>query len=64
MRRRDPDAGRSTVQRHGRCPRPLRAGSRSLIPDPRPVLDFASNHFELFGLPARYAIDAAALDAA
>ena len=28
------------------------------------MLDFASNHFELFGLPARYAIDAAALDAA
>jgi len=26
------------------------------------VLDFARNHFELFGLPARYALDAAALD--
>jgi molecular chaperone HscB len=28
------------------------------------VLDFARNHFELFGLPARYAIDATALDEA
>ena len=28
------------------------------------MLDFARNHFELFGLPPRYAIDAAALDAA
>ena len=28
------------------------------------MLDFARNHFELFGLPARYALDAAALDAA
>jgi len=28
------------------------------------VLDFARNHFELFGLPARYAIDAPALDEA
>jgi molecular chaperone HscB len=28
------------------------------------VLDFARNHFELFGLPARYALDAQALDAA
>jgi molecular chaperone HscB len=26
------------------------------------VLDFARNHFELFGLPQRYALDAAALD--
>jgi molecular chaperone HscB len=26
------------------------------------VLDFARNHFELFGLPARYALDTAALD--
>jgi molecular chaperone HscB len=26
------------------------------------VLDFTRNHFELFGLPARYAVDAAALD--
>jgi molecular chaperone HscB len=28
------------------------------------VLDFARNHFELLGLPARYALDAAALDEA
>ena len=28
------------------------------------MLDFARNHFELFDLPARYAVDAAALDAA
>ena len=26
------------------------------------MLDFARNHFELFGLPARYALDAGALD--
>ena len=26
------------------------------------MLDFARNHFELFGLPARFALDAAALD--
>lgn len=26
------------------------------------MLDFTRNHFELFGLPARYAIDASALD--
>ena len=26
------------------------------------MLDFARNHFELFGLPQRYALDAAALD--
>ena len=26
------------------------------------MLDFARNHFELFGLPARYALDTAALD--
>lgn len=28
------------------------------------MLDFTRNHFELFGLPVRYAIDTAALDAA
>ena len=28
------------------------------------MLDFARNHFELFGLPARYALDAGALDEA
>jgi molecular chaperone HscB len=28
------------------------------------MIDFSSNHFELFGLPARFGIDASALDAA
>jgi molecular chaperone HscB len=29
-----------------------------------PMIDFSRNHFELFGLPARFGLDAAALDAA
>ena len=28
------------------------------------MIDFSRNHFELFGLPARYRVDAAALDGA
>ena len=39
---------------------------RSALPprEDSEMLDFSRNHFELFGLPARYRVDPAALDAA
>lgn len=51
--------------RRGAARRPPRARARS-VPRLRPpdVLDFTRNHFELFDLPARYAIDARALESA
>lgn len=42
----------------------VRTGRNAVSDNPTPVIDFSLNHFELFGLPARFRFDAGALDRA
>ena len=60
---------RRELQRLSQAVEPSRVPARSFVSAPRVrmradvMIDFSHNHFELFGLPARFALDAAALDA-
>ena len=60
---RPPSPAASEGARRGALPAPGTRRPFRSIASPV-VLDFSRNHFELFGLPARYAIDANALESA